>query len=94
MDDINPDMPNTDVAVVIGANDTVNTAAIDDPGSPIAGMPIIHAHEAKNIIVMKRGRGKGYAGIENQLFFGDKTRLLFGNAKDSLQALVSEIKSL
>jgi H+-translocating NAD(P) transhydrogenase subunit beta len=94
MDDINPDMPNTDVAVVIGANDTVNTAAIDDPGSPIAGMPIIHAHEAKNIIVMKRGRGKGYAGIENQLFFGEKTRLLFGNAKDSLQALVSEIKSL
>ena len=94
MDDINPDMPNTDVAVVIGANDTVNPAASDDPGSPIAGMPIIHAHEAKNIIVMKRGRGKGYAGIENQLFFGEKTRLLFGNAKDSLQALVNEIKSL
>lgn len=94
MADINPDMPDTDVAVVIGANDVVNPAAITDPGSPIAGMPIINAHEAKNIIVMKRGRGKGYAGIENQLFFGEKTRLLFGNAKDSLQKLVSEIKSL
>lgn len=94
MADINPDMPDTDVAVVIGANDVVNPAAITDPGSPIAGMPIINAHEAKNIIVMKRGRGKGYAGIENQLFFGEKTRLLFGNAKDSLQKLVNEIKSL
>ena len=94
MADINPDMPNTDVAVVIGANDVVNPAAITDPSSPIAGMPIINAHEAKNIIVMKRGRGKGYAGIENQLFFGEKTRLLFGNAKDSLQKLVNEIKSL
>jgi len=94
MDAINPDMPNTDVAVVIGANDVVNPAAITDPGSPIAGMPIIRAFEARNIIVMKRGRGKGYAGIENELFFGEKTRLLFGNAKDTLQKLVSEIKSL
>jgi len=94
MDSINPDMPNTDVVVVIGANDVVNPAAANDPGSPIAGMPIIRAHEAKNIIVMKRGRGKGYAGIENELFFGEKTRLLFGNAKDTLQKLVSEIKSL
>jgi NAD(P) transhydrogenase subunit beta len=57
-------------------------------------MPIINAHESKNIIVMKRGMGKGYAGIENELFFNDKTRMLFGNAKDSLQALVSEIKEL
>ena len=94
MDSINPDMPNTDVVVVIGANDVVNPAAANDPGSPIAGMPIIRAHEAKNIIVMKRGRGKGYAGIENELFFGEKTRLLFGNAKDTLQKLVSEIKNL
>jgi NAD(P) transhydrogenase subunit beta len=94
MDDINPDMPNTDVAVVIGANDVVNPAAINDPGSPIAGMPIIHAHEARNIIVMKRGRGKGYAGIENTLFFDSKTRLLFGNAKDSLHNLINEIKNL
>lgn len=94
MESINPDMPNTDVVLVIGANDVVNPAAITDPGSPIAGMPIIRAFEAKNIIVMKRGRGKGYAGIENDLFFDPKTRLLFGNAKDTLQKLVSEIKSL
>jgi len=94
MDDINPDMPNTDVTIVIGANDVVNPAAYDDPSSPIYGMPIINAHESKNIIVMKRGMGKGYAGIENELFFNDKTRMLFGNAKDSLQALVSEIKEL
>ena len=94
MDDINPDMPNVDVAIVIGANDVVNPAAYDDPGSPIYGMPIINAHLAKNIIVMKRGMGKGYAGIENYLFFNDKTRMLFGNAKDSLQKLVSEIKSM
>ncbi|MGZ2369977.1 NAD(P)(+) transhydrogenase (Re/Si-specific) subunit beta [Ancylomarina sp. YFZ004] len=94
MENINPDMPNTDVVMVIGANDVVNPAALNDPGSPIAGMPIINAHLAKNVIVMKRGRGKGYAGIENELFFGEKTRMLFGNAKDSLQNLVNEIKSL
>lgn len=94
MDDINPDMPKTDVTIVIGANDVVNPAAYDDPSSPIYGMPIINAHESKNIIVMKRGMGKGYAGIENFLFFDDKTRMLFGHAKDSLQALVSEIKEL
>lgn len=94
MDDINPDMPNTDVTIVVGANDVVNPAALDDPSSPIYGMPIIHAHESKNIIVMKRGMGKGYAGIENFLFFNDKTRMLFGNAKDTLQKLVNEIKQL
>ncbi len=94
MDDINPDMPNTDVAIVIGANDVVNPASIDDPSSPIYGMPIINAHEAKNIIVMKRGMGKGYAAIENYLFYDDKTRMLFGNAKDTLQKLVAEIKNL
>ena len=94
MDDINPDMPNTDVAIVIGANDVVNPAALDDPSSPIYGMPIINAHKAKNIIVMKRGMGKGYAAIENYLFYDDKTRMLFGNAKDTLQKLVAEIKNL
>ncbi len=94
MADINPDMPSTDVCIVIGANDVVNPAAINDPSSPIAGMPIIKAHESKNIIVMKRGRGKGYAGIENALFFDDKTRLLFGDAKSTLQKLVTEIKDL
>lgn len=94
MDDINPEMPNTDVVVVIGANDVVNPAALDDPASPIYGMPIIRAHEAKNVIVMKRGMGKGYAAIENFLFYEDRTRMLFGNAKETLQKLVNEIKSL
>jgi NAD(P) transhydrogenase subunit beta len=94
MDDINPSMPNTDVALIIGANDVVNPAATEDSSSPIFGMPIVKAHEARNIIVMKRGMGKGYAAIENNLFYNDKTRMLFGNAKDSLQKLVSEIKNL
>ncbi|WP_297087858.1 NAD(P)(+) transhydrogenase (Re/Si-specific) subunit beta [uncultured Draconibacterium sp.] len=94
MDDINPDMPNVDVAIVVGANDVVNPAAYDDPSSPIYGMPIIDAHLAKNIIIMKRGMGKGYAGIENFLFFNDKTRMLFGDAKKSISSLVSEIKNM
>jgi len=94
MDEINPDMPNTDVVIIIGANDVVNPAAEDDPGSPIYGMPIIKAYEAKNIIVMKRGMGKGYAAIENHLFYNDKTRMLFGDAKATLQKLVAEVKSL
>ena len=93
-DEINPDLPNTDVVVVIGANDVVNPAAEDDPSSPIYGMPIIKARDAKNIIVMKRGMGKGYAAIENMLFFNDKTRMLFGDAKGTLQNLVTEVKSL
>jgi len=93
-DEINPDLPNTDVLVVIGANDVVNPAAEDDPSSPIYGMPIIKARDAKNIIVMKRGMGKGYAAIENLLFFNDKTRMLFGDAKGTLQNLVNEVKNL
>ncbi len=93
-DEINPDLPNTDVLVVIGANDVVNPAAEDDPSSPIYGMPIIKARDARNIIVMKRGMGKGYAAIENMLFFNDKTRMLFGDAKGTLQSLVNEVKSL
>jgi len=94
MDEINPDMPKTDVVVVIGANDVVNPAALDDPSSPIYGMPIINVQEAKNVIVMKRGMGKGYAAIENYLFYADNTRMFFGSAKDSLQKLVNEIKAL
>ena len=94
MDEINPDMPKIDVVVVIGANDVVNPAALDDPSSPIYGMPIIKVHEAKNVIVMKRGMGKGYAAIENYLFYADNTRMFFGSAKDSLQKLVAEIKTL
>ena len=93
-DEINPDLPNTDVLVVIGANDVVNPAAEDDPSSPIYGMPIVKARDARNIIVMKRGMGKGYAAIENLLFYDNKTRMLFGDAKSTLQNLVNEIKSL
>ncbi|HBE40407.1 MAG TPA: NAD(P) transhydrogenase subunit beta [Bacteroidales bacterium] len=93
-DEINPDLPNTDVVVVIGANDVVNPAAEDDPSSPIYGMPIVKARDARNIIVMKRGMGKGYAAIENLLFFDNKTRMLFGDAKSSLQNLVNEVKNL
>ncbi len=93
-EEINPDLPNTDVLVVIGANDVVNPAAEDDPSSPIYGMPIIKARDAKNIIVMKRGMGKGYAAIENMLFFNSKTRMLFGDAKTTLQNLVNEVKAL
>jgi NAD(P) transhydrogenase subunit beta len=93
-DEINPDLPNTDVLVVIGANDVVNPAAEDDPSSPIYGMPIIKARDARNIIVMKRGMGKGYAAIENMLFYNDKTKMLFGDAKSTLQNLVNEVKNL
>lgn len=94
MEDINSQLPNTDVVLVIGANDTVNPAAKEEPGSPIYGMPIVEANEAKNVIVMKRGMGKGYSGIENQLFLQNKTRMLFGNAKDSVQKIIEEIKNM
>ncbi len=94
MDQINPDLPNTDVVVIVGANDVVNPAAESDPSSPIYGMPIIKAYDARHIIVMKRGMGKGYAAIENMLFYNDKTRMLFGDAKSTLQKLVAEVKSL
>ncbi len=94
MDEINKEMETTDVIIVVGANDVVNPSANEHPGSPIYGMPIINAEKAKNVIVMKRGMGKGYAGIENPLFFRDNTRMLFGNAKDSLQKLVNEVNTL
>lgn len=94
MDEINKDMHATDVVIVVGANDVVNPAANETPGSPIYGMPVINAAEAKNVIVMKRGMGKGYAGIENPLFYKDNTSMLFGNAKDSVQKLIGEINAL
>ncbi len=94
MDEVNPHLPNTDVVIVIGANDVVNPAAETDPGSPIYGMPIIKANTAKNVIVMKRSMGKGYAGIENELFYDKKTRMLFGDAKASLEKLIAELKSV
>jgi len=94
MEDANNEMQNTDVVIVIGANDVVNPAAEDDPSSPIAGMPVIKVWDAKNTIVMKRSMAKGYAAIENNLFFLPKTRMLFGDAKATMQKLVSEIKNL
>lgn len=94
MEEINPKMGNTDVVVVIGANDVVNPAAKNDPTSPIYGMPILEVDQAKNVIILKRGMSAGYAGIENELFFYPKTRMLFGDAKDSLQKLTSEVKEV
>ena len=94
MEDANNEMSNTDVVIVIGANDVVNPAAEDDPSSPIYGMPIIKALDAKNIIVMKRSMAAGYAAIPNNLFYHPKNRMLFGDAKATLQKLVAEIKSL
>ncbi len=94
LEDANSAIPNTDMVVIIGANDVVNPAALDDPGSPIYGMPVLNVWEAKHVIVMKRSMSPGYAGIQNQLFFHEKNKMLFGDAKDSLQKLVSEIKTL
>jgi NAD(P) transhydrogenase subunit beta len=92
MDDINPDMPQVDVALVVGANDVVNPAARTQPGSPIYGMPILNVDQAKNVIVLKRSMAPGFAGIENELFYSPKTAMLFGDAKGSLQQLINEIK--
>lgn len=93
MDDINPRMDSIDVCVVIGANDVVNPAAIRDENSPIYGMPIIETFRAKTVIVLKRSMNPGFAGIQNALFFAENTRMYFGDAKASLQALVTEFKS-
>ncbi|MGH8145956.1 MAG: NAD(P)(+) transhydrogenase (Re/Si-specific) subunit beta, partial [Rhodanobacteraceae bacterium] len=94
MDDINPEFPNTDVALVIGANDVVNTVARTDKGSPIYGMPILDVSNAKNVIVIKRGRGKGFAGIENALFYADNTRMLYGDGQAMAAELVAGLKTL
>jgi NAD(P) transhydrogenase subunit beta len=94
MEDANPQMNSTDVVIVVGANDVVNPAAENDPGSPIYGMPVLKVWDAKNVIVMKRSMRAGYAGIENELFFHPKTKMLFGDAKEMLGKLVAEIKDL
>lgn len=94
MDEINDQFPECDVAIVIGANDVVNPAAKTDPGSPIYGMPILRVNEARTVIVLKRSMNTGFAGIENELFFDEKTSMLFGDAKASLTKLVSEVKQL
>ncbi|MBC7153724.1 MAG: NAD(P)(+) transhydrogenase (Re/Si-specific) subunit beta [Rhodobacteraceae bacterium] len=91
MDEINDDFPNTDVAIVIGSNDIVNPAAQDDPGSPIAGMPVLEVWKAKQVFVSKRGQGTGYSGIENPLFFKENTRMFYGDAKASIDSLLPKI---
>jgi NAD(P) transhydrogenase subunit beta len=88
MDEINDDFAGTSVVLVIGANDTVNPAAIDDPASPIAGMPVLHVWEAQNVIVFKRSMNTGYAGVQNPLFFKDNSRMLFGDAKDRVEDIL------
>lgn len=94
MEDVNPEFAQTDVVLVVGANDVVNPAAKTDPASPIFGMPILEVETAKSVVVNKRSMKPGYAGIENQLFFRDKTQMLFGDAKKVLSELVSELKAL
>lgn len=92
LEQINPELPATDVAVVVGANDVVNPDARDNPGSPIAGMPIIEVDRAKAVVVLKRGKGKGFSGLENPLFFKNNTGMLYGDAKDSLAKLAQAVQ--
>ena len=91
-EDVNPSMDTVDVAVVIGANDVVNPSATEEPGSPIYGMPIIEAHNARTVFVLKRSMSSGFAGVQNPLFFKENTRMLFGDAKESIGGLVTEFK--
>ena len=94
MDQINPVIETVDVCMVIGANDVVNPAAREDEGSPIYGMPIINVDRAKTVFVLKRSLAAGFAGIDNPLFYKDNTRMLFGDAKSSIQTLIAEFKDM
>jgi len=91
MDEINDDFNDTDVVLVIGANDTVNPAAMEDPGSPIAGMPVLEVWKAQNVIGFKRSMNTGYAGVQNPLFFKENTQMLFGDAKASVEAILKAL---
>ena len=91
MDEINDDFADTDVVLVIGANDTVNPAAMEDPGSPIAGMPVLEVWKAQNVIGFKRSMNTGYAGVQNPLFFKENTQMLFGDAKASVEAILKAL---
>ncbi len=93
MDEINGDLPQTDVVLVIGANDIVNPSALDDPSSPIAGMPVLEVWKAKTTVVMKRSMASGYAGVENPLFFRENTRMLFGDAKKNVDAVLTLLRA-
>ncbi|RMG10305.1 MAG: NAD synthetase, partial [Planctomycetota bacterium] len=94
MDEINPEFKTTDLVIVIGANDVVNPVAIDpnEPNSPLAGMPILHVHEAANVVVVKRSLSPGYAGVKNPLFERENCHMLFGDAKQVLQETLNELK--
>lgn len=94
MDDINPEFPNTDVVMVIGANDVVNPIAKTNPDSPIYGMPILEAANAKNIVVIKRGKGTGFSGVENHLFYADNTRMLYGDAQKAVSEIIAGLKAI
>jgi NAD(P) transhydrogenase subunit beta len=94
MDEINPEFKNTDVALVVGANDVVNPAAKSAPGSPIYGMPILEVGDAGQVVFLKRSMRPGFAGIENELLYDPKTTLLFGDAKDSLTKVLGAVKAL
>ena len=94
LDEINEEFHACDVALVLGANDVTNPAAKSDPGSPIYGMPILNVQDAEQVIVVKRGMATGFAGIENELFYLDKTSMLFGDAKSVLSQVVTEVKGL
>ena len=91
MDEINEDFPDTDVVLVIGANDTVNPSALDDPDSPIAGMPVMEVWKAENVVVMKRSLGIGYAGVDNPLFYMENNQMLFGDAKQNVSAILTKL---
>jgi NAD(P) transhydrogenase subunit beta len=92
MDEINHDFPTTDLVLVIGANDIVNPGAQDDPSSPIAGMPVLEVWKSRLVVVMKRGKGVGYAGVDNPLFYKDCTRMLYGDAKKNVDALLGKLR--
>jgi NAD(P) transhydrogenase subunit beta len=91
MDEINDDLADTSVVLVIGANDTVNPAAMDDPGSPIAGMPVLRVWEAEDVVVFKRSMNTGYAGVQNPLFFRENTQMLFGDARERVEDILKSL---
>jgi NAD(P) transhydrogenase subunit beta len=92
MEEINDHLGEVDTVLVIGANDIVNPSALEDPSSPIAGMPVLHVWEAKHVIVMKRGMASGYAGVENPLFYYENTRMLFGDARKVVDEILAEMR--
>ena len=91
MDEINADFSDADMVIILGANDIVNPAAQDDPNSPIAGMPVLEVWKARQVVISKRGQGRGYSGIENPLFYRENSRMLYGDAKGSLDKVLTQL---